>query len=102
MVSTSPQPLLASSLIRHSTTTAPRLNQPIVPGPDRKTRIFPLPYSGILQADAFDGYSKLYATARQPKPVKEAACWVHARRPFFAMADLEQSARLKAAGKQDI
>jgi transposase len=59
-------------------------------------------YSGILQADAFDGYSKLYATARQPKPVKEAACWVHARRPFFAMADLEQSARLKAAGKQDV
>ena len=59
-------------------------------------------YSGILQADAFDGYSKLDATARQPKPVKEAACWVHARRPFFAMADLEQSARLKAAGKQDV
>ena len=59
-------------------------------------------YSGILQADAFDGYSKLYATARQPKPVKEAACWVHARRPFFAMADLEQSARLKAGGKQGV
>ena len=59
-------------------------------------------YSGILQADAFDGYSKLYATARQSKPVKEAACWVHAPRPFFAMADLEQSARLKAAGKQDV
>jgi transposase len=59
-------------------------------------------YGGILQADAFDGYSKLYATARQPKPVKEAACWVHARRPFFAMADLEQNARLKAAGKQEV
>src|SRR6202012_4935548 len=28
-------------------------------------------YSGILQADAFDGYGKLYATARHPKPVKE-------------------------------
>ena len=27
---------------------------------------------------------------------------MHARRPFFAMADLEQSARLKAAGKQDV
>ena len=40
--------------------------------------------------------------AGEPKPVKEAACWVHARRPFFAMADLEQSARLKAAGKQDV
>jgi transposase len=59
-------------------------------------------YSGILQADAFDGYGKLYEAARRPGPVKEAACWVHARRPFFAMADLEQNARLKAAGKKEI
>jgi transposase len=59
-------------------------------------------YSGILQADAFDGYGKLYEAARRPGPVKEAACWVHARRPFFAMADLEQNARLKAASKKEI
>jgi hypothetical protein len=43
MVSTSPKPLLASSLIRHSTTTAPRLNRAIVPGSGGKTRILPLP-----------------------------------------------------------
>jgi transposase len=59
-------------------------------------------YSGILQADAFDGYGKLYESGRRPGPIKEAACWVHARRPFFAMADLEENARRKAAGKKDI
>jgi transposase len=59
-------------------------------------------YSGILQADAFDGYGKLYESGRTPGPIKEAACWVHARRPFFAMADLEENARRKAAGKKEI
>src|SRR3954454_22753527 len=59
-------------------------------------------YSGILQADAFGGYTKLYEPQRSPGPIREAACWVHARRPFFAMADLEENARRKAAGKKDI
>src|SRR5215208_3513483 len=59
-------------------------------------------YTGILQADAFGGYIKLYEPQRSPGPIKEAACWVHARRPFFAMADLEENARRKAAGKKEI
>ena len=59
-------------------------------------------YGGILQADAFGGYTKLYEPQRSPGPIQEAACWVHARRPFFAMADLEENARRKAAGKQEI
>ncbi len=59
-------------------------------------------YSGILQADAFGGYTKLYEPQRSPGPIGEAACWVHARRPFFAMADLEENARRKAAGKKEI
>jgi transposase len=59
-------------------------------------------YDGILQADAFDGYGKLYEAGRTPGPIKEAACWVHARRPFFAMADLEENARRKAASKKEI
>jgi transposase len=59
-------------------------------------------YSGILQADAYDGYSKLYLTDRKPGLIREAACWVHARRPFFAMADIEENARRKAAGKREI
>ena len=59
-------------------------------------------YSGILQADAFGGYTKLYEPERSPGPIGEAACWVHARRPFFAMADLEENVRRKAAGKKEI
>lgn len=59
-------------------------------------------YSGILQADAYDGYNKLYLADRKPGPIREAACWVHARRPFFAMADLDENARRKAAGKKEI
>jgi transposase len=59
-------------------------------------------YAGILQADAYDGYNRLYLADRKPGPVQEAACWVHARRPFFAMADLEENARRKAAGKKEI
>ena len=38
-------------------------------------------YRGILQADAYGGYAKIYATGR----VEEAACWAHARRPFWDM-----------------
>jgi hypothetical protein len=34
-------------------------------------------YSGIFQADAFEGYGKLYNADRKPGPIKEAACWVH-------------------------
>ena len=59
-------------------------------------------YSGIFQADAFEGYGKLYQADRKPGPIKEAACWVHARRPFFIMADIEENARRKAAGKKEI
>src|SRR6202167_2985986 len=59
-------------------------------------------YAGILQADAYDGYNKLYLVGRKPGPIREAACWVHARRPFFAMADIEENARRKAAGKKEI
>jgi transposase len=59
-------------------------------------------YTGILQADAYDGYNKLYLADRKPGPIREAACWVHARRPFFAMADIDENARRKAAGKKEI
>ena len=59
-------------------------------------------YAGILQADAYDGYGQLYEADRKPGPIKEAACWTHARRPFFAMADIEENARRKAAGKKEI
>jgi transposase len=59
-------------------------------------------YTGILQADAYSGYNKLYEAARQPGPILEAGCWSHARRPFFALADLAESARRRAQGKMPV
>src|SRR6202140_3531447 len=56
-------------------------------------------YAGILQADAYGGSTKLYEADRKPEPLVEAACWVHARRPFFQMADLAANARRRAQGK---
>jgi transposase len=55
-------------------------------------------YSGILQADAYSGYGKLYADGRSPDTIREAACWAHARRKFFVLADIEASARRRARG----
>jgi transposase len=56
-------------------------------------------YAGIFQADAYSGYNKLYEPDRKPGPILEAACWAHARRPLFAMADLAENARRKAHGQ---
>jgi hypothetical protein len=56
-------------------------------------------WQGILQADAYAGYNRLYAAERTPGPILEAACWAHARRPFFALADIEASASRRAEGK---
>ena len=53
-------------------------------------------WSGVLQADAFGGYGKLYEAGRGPAPVVEASCWAHARRKFFELADIETAARRKA------
>lgn len=36
-------------------------------------------FAGILQADAYSGWTGLYDSGR----VKEAACWAHARRPWW-------------------
>ena len=50
-------------------------------------------YSGIFQADAYGGYTKLYEANRKPGPILEAACWAHARRTFFILADVTADAR---------
>jgi transposase len=50
-------------------------------------------YAGILQADAFDGYNRLYLPDRKPCPIIEALCWSHARRKFFELADIAANAR---------
>ena len=56
-------------------------------------------FGGVLQADAYSGYGKLYEPGRVPGPITEAACWSHARRKFYVLADIETNARRKAQGK---
>jgi transposase len=56
-------------------------------------------YAGILQADAYAGYLKLFEADRKPGPITEAACWAHSRRKLFELADIAASARRKAGGK---
>ncbi len=59
-------------------------------------------YAGILQADAYGGYNKLYEAGRQPEPVTEAACWAHSRRKFFVLADIAAGVRKRAQGKSAV
>ncbi len=37
-------------------------------------------YHGVLQADAFAGYDRLFSAERAGGPLTEVACWAHARR----------------------
>jgi transposase len=50
-------------------------------------------FVGILQADAYSGYGRLYRADRRPGPIVEALCWSHGRRKFFELADIAASAR---------
>ncbi len=54
-------------------------------------------YDGILQADCYAGFNRLYEAGRKPGPITEAACWAHARRKFFVLADVTAKARGKLA-----
>jgi len=54
-------------------------------------------FTGILQADAYSGYSGLYDPARAEGAITSALCWAHARRQFFELADIAAKAR---RGKQ--
>ena len=44
-------------------------------------------FSGVLQADGYAGYSKLYDGGR----ILEAACWAHVRRKFVDLHELHKS-----------
>ena len=50
-------------------------------------------YCGILQADAYAGFNRLYEPGRVGGAITEAACWAHARRKFFVLADIEATRR---------
>jgi transposase len=57
-------------------------------------------YVGILQADAYGGVQPALSGRAPARADQEGACGVHGRRPFFAMADVEENARRKAAGRK--
>ena len=57
-------------------------------------------WSGILQADAYGVFADLYASDRQPGPVREASCWAHGRRKVFELADVEAAAIRQARGER--
>ncbi len=48
-------------------------------------------YAGLMQADAYAGFNRLYEGSRKPGPIVEAACWAHARRKFFDLARLNKA-----------
>jgi transposase len=48
-------------------------------------------YAGLMQADAYAGFNRLYDARRKPAPIIEAACWAHARRNFFDLARLDKA-----------
>lgn len=48
-------------------------------------------YAGLMQADAYAGFNRLYEAGRRPGPIIEAACWAHARRKFFDLARLKKA-----------
>ena len=50
-------------------------------------------FAGILQADAYAGYRRLYEPGRSPGPVTEALCWSHGRRKFYELADIAANKR---------
>lgn len=50
-------------------------------------------WRGILQADAYGGYNRLYDPRRDGGAVTPALCWAHARRGFFELAEIASSAR---------
>jgi transposase len=48
-------------------------------------------YAGLMQADAYAGFNRLYEAGRKPGPIIEAVCWAHARRKFFDLARLNKA-----------
>jgi transposase len=48
-------------------------------------------YAGLMQADAYAGFNRLYGAGRKGGPIIEAACWAHARRKFFDLARIDKA-----------
>ncbi len=50
-------------------------------------------FTGILQADCYNGFNPLFDRTKKQIPVTPAFCFAHARRKFFELADVSRSAR---------
>ena len=48
-------------------------------------------WSGIMQADAYAGFNKLYEPGRLIGAILEAGCWAHWRRKFYEIAALKKA-----------
>ena len=48
-------------------------------------------YAGLMQADTYAGFNRLYEANRKPGPIIEAACWAHGRLKFFDLARLNKA-----------
>lgn len=48
-------------------------------------------FNGVLQADGYAGFDRLFNEADPAHPIKEAACWAHARRKFYDIHQATQS-----------
>ena len=48
-------------------------------------------YAGLMQADAYAGFNRLYDARGKRGSIVEAACWAHARRNFFDLARLDKA-----------
>jgi transposase len=48
-------------------------------------------FAGLMQADAYAGFNRLYEANRKPGPIVEAACWAHGRRKFFDLARINKA-----------
>jgi transposase len=68
--------------------------------PDRKglhPRAHLKDFRGILQADGYAGFDKLYNDANPDHPIREAACWAHVRRKFYDIQVANNSPLAKTA-----
>ena len=54
-------------------------------------------YGGVLQADAYAGFNRLYEAGRTPVPVIEAACWAHLWMPPLLQEPCRRYWRISAA-----
>jgi transposase len=66
----------------------------LVYSPDRKgvhPRTHLKDFKGVLQADGYAGFDRLFNEADPQHPIKEAACWAHARRKFYDIHQATQS-----------